>query len=279
MNKPTLMIKSRESYGYLSGLFKAREGLFLSASDGLMMRQTQNIDDFLAFLSTKRYHGAVSFAKDPRAFENGLWEAYFEELRTARRHLTDPFLTTYLTHFHSIIFSQEEISYDAMAEKQFYQRLQEWVSLSNTGSEFTKNLSEYAIDRFNITEAFRSQIHHSEDYPFYGMGHFKQAELNTLFLSHFQEIPKDILFTHWHKFFEKEKAFKTINFDLILRFEYFWFDLLKKLLEEPLMHPYGLSYILAYFLYFMLEIESIKRHYLCLKFDLPSYWMKESSVS
>lgn len=279
MNKSVLLNKSRENYGYLSGFFKAREGLFLNPSDWLMMRQTRNMEDFLVFLSAKRYNRAVSLAKDPRAFENGLWEVYFEELKTARRHLNDPFLTTYLTHFHGIIFSQEEISYDAMAEKQFDQRLQEWVSLSITGSEFTKILSEYAIDRFNITEAFRSQIHQTEDYPFYAMGHFKQAELNTLLKSHFQEIPKDILFSHWHRFFEKEKAFKKINFDLILRFEYFWFDLLKKLLEDPLMLPYGLSYILAYFLFFMLEIESIKRHYLCLKFDLPSYWMKESSAS
>lgn len=279
MNKLLLHHKSSESYGYLSGLFKAREGLFLNAGDGLMMRQTQNMEDFLAFLSSKRYHRAVSLAGDPKAFENGLWEVYFDELKMAMKHMDEPFLTTYLTHFHSIIFSQEEIAYDEMAEKHFDQRLQDWVSLSASGSDFTKKLSAYAIDRFNITEAFRSQIHQSEEYPFYAGGHFQQEELNLLLKSHFQEIPKELLFTHWHKFFEKEKAYKKINFDLILRFEYFWFDLLKKLLEDPLMHPYGLSYILAYFLYFMLEIESIKRHYLCLKYDLPSYWMKESSVS
>jgi vacuolar-type H+-ATPase subunit C/Vma6 len=279
MNDMTMLRKSKETYGYLSGFFKARESHFLSASDWLTIRQTQKMEDFLGFLLGSRYRGAVSLVEDPRDFENGLWEVYFEELKTARRHLESSFLTTYLTHFHSIIFSQEEISYDKIAEKQFEQRLQEWVTLSSAGTQFTKKLSAYAIDRFNITEALRSQIHQLEDFPFYSFGHFDKTDLQTLFDSRFQDIPKEFLFTLWHPFFEKEKSYKKVNFDLILRFEYYWFDLLKKLLDEPLMHPYGLSYILAYFLFFMLEVESIKRHYIRLKFDLPSYWMKESPSS
>ena len=279
MNDMTLIRKPKETYGYLSGFFKARESHFLSTSEWLTIRQTQKMEDFLGFLSGSRYRGAAALLDDPRDFENGLWDVYFEEIKTARRHMENSFLTTYLTHFHSIIFSQEEISYDEMAEKQFEQRLQEWVDLSAAGTPFTKKLSEYAVDRFNITEALRAQIHQLEDFPFYSFGHFSKTDLKVLFDSRFQDIPKGFLFTLWHPFFEKEKAYKKVNFDLILRFEYYWFDLLKKLLDEPLMHPYGLSYILAYFLFFMLEVESIKRHYLRLKFDLPSYWMKESLAS
>jgi len=270
-------VQRSERYGFLSGFFKARESLFLCLSDLNSLAQAFEMEDLMNLLSGKRYAGAIHRQADPRDFENALWEVYFEELKVARQYLDDPYLTTYLTYFHSIIFSQEEIAYDEIAQKQFDQRLSYWVALSSKGTPFTRELSAYAVDRFNITELFRSRIHQKDEYPFYPHGNLPKSSLEALFDSRFQHLSKEILFSRWHAFFDNEKAYKSLSFELILRFEYFWLDLIDSLLESPMREPYGINYILAYFLTFMLEIESIKRHYLRLKFGLPSYWMKEGS--
>jgi vacuolar-type H+-ATPase subunit C/Vma6 len=264
-----------DNYGYLSGYFKARENLFLKSSDLDVMRQAQNKQDFLAFLSSKRYQLAVSHADDPKDFEDALWKAYFDELKTAQKYMDDSYLTDYLSFFHSLVFTQEELSTMDLTEELFEQHLQDWKEFSSKGTVFTKKLAQYVIDRFNINEVFRSKIHHQEIFPFYEGGQLSHEDLDELFNSNFQHIPQKILFSIWHSFFEHEKPLKKIDFNLILRFEYYWFDLISKLLEEPLREPYGINYLLAWFLYFMLEIQTINRNFLRLSYDLPSYWMKE----
>lgn len=267
--------KKKEQHGFLSGYFKAREYLFLSPDEQLWIAQAETLDQWAGYISNGRYAKAVTKVADPKDFEFTLWETYFNELAMARLHIDEPYLTRYLTHFHSIIFAQKEIAFDLRAEKLFKDRLAQWVDLSLLGTEFTKNLSSYAVDHFNFTEFIRARLHEEIEAPYYPHGNILKSSFAVLFDSKFQQIPKDLLFTLWHPFLEQEKPVKSLHFDLILRLEYYWLDVMQKIIEEPLREPFGIDYLLAYFLHFMLEIETVKRHYLRLKFHLPSYWMKE----
>ncbi len=270
-----MKLRKKEQHGFLSGFFKAREYLFLSPDTQSLIVQAETLDQWSGYIANGRYAKTIAKLNDPKAFESALWETYFNELKQARNQIDEPYLTKYLTYFHSIIFSQKEIAFDLRAEKIFEERLAQWVDLSLHGTNFTKKLSSYAVDHFNLAEFIRSQFHQDTMPPYYAHGNLPKSSLKVLFDSQFQHIPKDIIFSLWHPFVEKEKPAKKINFDLILRLEYFWLDVMWNIFEEPLKEPYGIDYLLAYFLRFMLEIENVKRHYFRLKYGLPVYWMKE----
>ena len=72
-------------------------------------------------------------------------------------------------------------------------------------------------------------------------------------------------------FFLKNSPVKKINFNLILNFDNYWFNLLESLAEEKKEEPYGLNYVISYFLRFLLEILSLNKIFLSLQYNIKTF--------
>ncbi|MDD4028274.1 MAG: hypothetical protein PHX86_00955 [Caldisericia bacterium] len=261
-------------YGYLVAFLKSREEHFLSSEIVHSLYRNVTLEEIFTTLSHSRY-SKIPFTLDPKDFENALWSFYFSEMETIESVLPEKYIFVFLERLHSVIFSQEEI-FPFLENENFQKRLMSFVSLAKNGTEYTAKLAAYIVDRFNIFESIRRMIEPSFSSPiFYDGGNADDVSMNRLFQSHFGYVDIQLIPTMWIPYIEKERPVKEYDFTFMFRFETYWWQLIWKLIQEPSYDNTGPDYVISYFGHFILEIEMIKKLYICTRFQLPCTNLKE----
>jgi len=261
-------------YGYLVAFLKSREGHFLSSEVVHSLYRSVTVEEVFQHLSNTRY-SKIPYTMDPKDFENSLWSYYFAEMEEIASVLPETYISCFLERLHSIIFSQEEI-FPFLEDENFQKRLMSFVSLAKSGTEYTVKLASYIVDRFNIFETIRRVNEPTFSSPtFYPGGNISETSINRLFEDHFETVDIELIHTLWMDYIEKERPVKTYDFIFMFRFETFWWQLIWKLIKEPSFDNDGPNYVISYFGHFILEIEMIKKLYICTRYQLPCTNLKE----
>ena len=262
-------------YGYCSAFLKAREEIFLSAESIKSLYQSLTLEDIFRNLKNTRYD-TIKYTLDAKKFENDLWAFYFSEMDQTKMMLPESYIRLFLERLHSVVFSQEEI-FPFLENEDFSKRLKNFYTLAKNGTEYTLLLASYVIDRFNIFELIRNRMQQDpeEKDVYYPGGSISQHSLNSLFESNFQSLELDIVSSLWIPYIEKEKPVKSIDFTFMYRFETYWWELFWKLIRKPSWESSSLDYVVSYFGRFILEIEMIKKLYVCTRYQLPCTNLKE----
>ncbi|HOJ16084.1 MAG TPA: hypothetical protein PLC43_02805 [Caldisericia bacterium] len=270
MTKRTQHLAKEEDYAYASGLLKAREELFISKEELSLFNSFKNTTELLQHLEGKRYlfKGKIEDSLD---FENILLKRYLTELSEVVELLPENYLLNFLSLIHSVIYKFDPNIFKSASTVNFKDNLIELSLIAHTGTGYTKKISSHIIDKFNITEQFRARINNEECNIYYESGNISKESLETLFSSSFSDIPSQIDSSLFKDFFLKNSPIKEINFNLIFSFENYWFNLLESLAEEKKEEPYGLNYIISYFLRFLLEILSLNKIFLSLQFNIKTF--------
>ena len=125
-------------------------------------------------------------------------------------------------------------------------------------------------------ESIRRTIEPSfSTHTYYTGGNISEDSLNRLFDSNFAQIDLSWIQTQWMDYIEKEKPVKAYDFTFMFRFETYWWQLIWKLIKEPSYENTGLDYVISYFGHFILEIEILKKLYICTRYQLPCTNLKE----
>jgi len=276
MNKPSVIKNTVPDYeyGYLSAYLKSRESHFLSTESITSLYRSVTLEEIFHHLSQTRY-STIPFTLDPKDFENYAWGFYFSEMEEIKPVLPENYILFFLERLHSVIFSQEEI-FSFLENEDFNKRLLSFVTLALNGTVYTKKLSSYIVDRFNMFESIRRTIEPSfSTHTYYTGGNISEDSLNRLFDSNFAQIDLSWIQTQWMDYIEKEKPVKAYDFTFMFRFETYWWQLIWKLIKEPSYENTGLDYVISYFGHFILEIEILKKLYICTRYQLPCTNLKE----
>ena len=191
-------------YGYISSFLKAREEVFLKSSQVKNLYQSVTLKEIFKNLQNSRY-SSVNMTLDAKDFENALWSFYFKEMDEIARILPEEYINVFLEKFHSVIFSQEEI-FPFLLDKPFPERLETFQKVAECGTNYTKELSSYIVDRFNFFKCIRSKANHNESKsPLYFGGGISDSSFHFLFNSNFETVELDLINSLWMPFIEKER--------------------------------------------------------------------------
>lgn len=259
-----------EDYTYASGLLKAREELFLLKDEFDLLKSLNNTYEIIQHLEGKRY----TFKEkniDSLSFENILLRRYLEEIEEITESLPEKYLLSFFAIIRSLIYKPEPKLLKLDSSKNFEDKLRELIQISKKGTIYTKEISSCIIDKLNISEQFRALLNKEKSNIYYESGNISKIALETLFNSLFSEIPYEIQNSRWQTFFYKYSPLKVIDFNIIFNFENYWLDLLESLAEEKRGKPYGLDYIISYFLRFLLETLNLQRLFLLAQYKVKTF--------
>lgn len=270
MTKRTQHLAKEEDYAYASGLLKAREELFISKEELSSFNSFKNTTELLQHLEGKRYlfKGKIEDSLD---FENILLKRYLTELSEIVEIIPENYLLNFISLIHSVIYKFDPNIFKSVSSVNFKDNLKELTLVSQAGTDYTKKISSNIVDKFNISEQFRALLNNEECKIYYESGNISKESLETLFSSYFSNIPHQVENSLFKKFFLKNSPVKEINFNLIFSFENYWINLLESLAEEKKEEPYGLNYVISYFLRFLLEILNLKRVFILLQHDVKTF--------
>jgi vacuolar-type H+-ATPase subunit C/Vma6 len=265
-------------YGYISSYLKAREGVFLKSAQVKNLYQSVTLKEIFKNLQNSRY-ASVKMTLDAKDFENALWSFYFKELNEIAKILPEEYINVFLEKFHSVIFSQEEI-FPLLLDKPFPERLDAFQKIAESGTSYTKEISSYIVDRFNFFKCIRNRANSKdEEISLYYGGGISNDSLHFLFKSNFETVELDLIQSLWMPFIEKERPVKKYDFSFMYRYESYWWIIFWRLMREPNWESSGPDYIISYFGRFIMEIEMIKKLYICTRYSLPCHNLKEMVIN
>jgi vacuolar-type H+-ATPase subunit C/Vma6 len=271
MTKKTIKhLAKEEDYAYASGLLKAREELFISKEELSLFYSFKNTAELLQHLEGKRYLFKDKI-EDSLDFENILLKRYLTELSEIVEIIPENYLLNFISLIHSVIYKFDPNVLKSGSTANFKDNLKELTFISQAGTDYTKKISSHIVDKFNISEQFRALLNKEKCEIYYESGNISKESLETLFSSYFSNIPPQVENSLFKEFFLKNSPVKEINFNLIFSFENYWINLLESLAEEKKEEPYGLNYVISYFLRFLLEILNLKRVFVLLQYDVKTF--------
>ncbi|MCK5848627.1 MAG: hypothetical protein KAH01_05465 [Caldisericia bacterium] len=265
-------------YGYISSFLKAREEIFLNSSAVKNLYQSVTLKEIFKNLQNSRY-SSIKMTLDAKDFENALWSFYFKEMEGIAKILPEEYINVFLEKFHSVIFSQEEIS-TLLLDKPFPERLRAFQEVAEKGTDYTREVSSYIVDRFNFFKCIRNKANsNDEEIPLYFGGGISDTSLHFLFKSNFETAEMDLTQSFWMTFIEKERPVKKYDYSFMYRYESYWWTIFWRLMKEPNWESSGPDYIISYFGRFIMEIEMIKKLYICTRYSLPCHNLKEMVIN
>ncbi len=271
MTKKTIKhLAKEEDYAYASGLLKAREELFISKEELSLFYSFKNTAELLQHLEVKRYLFKDKI-EDSLDFENILLKRYLTELSEIVEIIPENYLLNFISLIHSVIYKFDPNVLKSGSTANFKENLKELTLVSQAGTDYTKKISSHIVDKFNISEQFRALLNNEKCDIYYESGNISKESLEILFSSYFSNIPHQVENSLFKEFFLKNSLVKEINFNLIFSFENYWINLLESLAEEKKEEPYGLNYVISYFLRFLLEILNLKRVFILLQYDVKTF--------
>lgn len=259
-----------EDYTYASGLLKAREELFISKEELSLFYSFKKTAELLQHLEGKRYLFKDKI-EDSLDFENILLKRYLTELSEIVEIIPENYLLNFISLIHSVIYKFDPNVLKSGSTANFKENLKELTLVSQAGTDYTKKISSHIVDKFNISEQFRALLNNEKCDIYYESGNISKESLEILFSSYFSNIPHQVENSLFKEFFLKNSLVKEINFNLIFSFENYWINLLESLAEEKKEEPYGLNYVISYFLRFLLEILNLKRLFILLQYDVKTF--------
>lgn len=257
---------SEEDYGFVSGLLKARESQFISPSTIDSIFALNNVNDIFSILPERRYKFAKE-SKDSLEFEKLLFKSYIEELEEIKKYLPEDYLLLFLLSIHSVIYKIDFLNLNK-DKSSFSENIEKLVRISRNGTDFSKVISSYIVDKFNISEEIRAYLNKEECKTYYKGGNISEESLKSIFNSSFSQIPFQIKNTLWSNFLLKDIFKKKSIFELALSFENYWRTILLKLGEMKRNEPYGLDYVVSYFLRFLIEILNLNKAYIYIQYNV-----------
>ncbi len=259
---------SEEDYGYVSGLLKARELQFIIPSEidsFFALRDTNEICDRLP---EQRYKYKFKGVKDSLEFEDLIFKRYLEEIKEIEKYLPEQYLLHFFSSIHSVIYKFDFSKLDEGPLPAFESNLKMLIKIAENGTEYSKVISSYIVDRFNILEGIRAYLNEEDCKIYYKGGNISNKSLRLIFSSNFSQIPLEVESTLWSDFLHKNLLKGKIDFEFIFNFESYWLSILYKLGEMKKNEPYGLDYVISYFLRFLFEILNLNKAYLYTQYDV-----------
>jgi len=271
---------SSEEYGYISGLFKVREINLFTISEYDTLLNFTNLSEALKFISTKNYSINENM-KDGLEIEDNLWNKYYRELSEVKKFLPEKYLIYYLKSLQQIIYKKENKKDKPQKhETEFREELNTFYDLSSNGTSYTKEIADYILDKYNLSEYIRSMIFKSErNIEFYKEGKLSIDSISELFRSTNTFIPDQLNNTYWYDFFKMNYPIVKIDFNYLYDLEKYWFNVFNSLSTYPENQPYGFDFVLSYFLRLIFEIIKLNKIILSLMYDLPQGMILENLIN
>jgi vacuolar-type H+-ATPase subunit C/Vma6 len=270
MNKKEFMQSlPDEEYSYISGLLKVRENLLINRIELDSILNLNSLEDILRFLKTKEYPTKEKM-KDTLEIENSLWRKFYNELSVVKKLLPEKYLIYFLRSFQEVIYSKNNNNYEKEKDDiEFRDKLYKFHKISSGGSAFTEDISDYLLDKYNLSEYIRSIIYNTDhEIIFYQKGKLSSNSVIQILNPQNSIIPDEVKNSYWFDFFNLNYPIK-IDFNFINNLEKYWFKILYTLTGYQKYRSYGFDFILSYFIRLLLEIININKIILSNIYGLP----------
>ena len=217
MNKKEhTLLKNSEEYCYISGLLKVKEINLFRTSEYETLFNFKKLSEVLKFLSTNNY-SINERMKDSLEIEDNLWNKYYRELSEVKKFLPEKYLIYYLKSFQQIIYNKEnKIDNPQNRKSEFKEELNSFYKLSLKGTSYTKEIADYVLDKFNLSEYVRYVIFKSDKkFEPYKEGNLNINSISELYNPSNKFLPEQFKNTYWYGFFKINFPIVKIDFNYL----------------------------------------------------------------